>query len=263
MSTLAVQQQALLDALFAWPPQAASQRLLAHASGVGASLQRGLLAYQSNGHMLAERALRAAYPVLVQMVGEASFADLARAHWHAHPPQCGDISRWGGDLARFIGNSAQLQAEPYLVDLAGAEWELHRCALAPDHSADLGTLALLTTDDPQTLTLVLAPGLATFASAWPLVSLLLAHQQGTPTLAELARQLQARMAQDLVVWRLGFQPQLRKAQPDELPLLRALQNGVALEPALEAAPGLDFAQWLALAVQTGLVLGARRCSRPA
>jgi Putative DNA-binding domain len=258
MSALAAQQQALLDALFAWPPGAASQHLLDHARGLGGQAERGLKAYQSHGHMLAERALHAAYPVLAQMLGEASFADLARAFWHAHPPQGGDIAQWGGALAAFVCSSAQLQEEPYLPDVAQAEWALHRCALAQDREVDLSTLALLTTDAPHTLALSLAPGLFTLASSWPVVSLLTAHLQGIPSLTQVAAQLKSRTAQDLVVWRCGYQAKLRLALAGELPVLLALQEGQALEPALQAAAALDFSQWLPLAVQTGLVLGVSR-----
>ena len=260
MNALAEQQQALLDALFAWPSQEASQRLSTYAGGVGASPKRGLQAYQANGHMLAERALRAAYPVLAQMLGDASFADLARAFWHAHPPLRGDITQWGQALTDFVFGSAQLQDVPYLPDVARAEWALHGCATLPDRDADLGTLALLTSEDPQCLSLELAPGLATLSSAWPLASLVLAHREGQPTVAEAGALLRAQVAQDVVIWRSGWQPQLRLALPGELVLLRTLQFGAALGPAVDASAGLDFAQWLPLAVQTGLVLRVRRLS---
>jgi len=262
MTALADQQQVLLEALFAWPPQEAWRRLAFSASGVGTSPQRGIQAYQRNAHVLAERALRAAYPVLAHLLGNASFGDLARAHWHAYPPLRGDIAEWGANLAEFVASSAQLQEEPYLPDVARAEWALHRCALAQDRDADLSTLALLTTEDPQTLTLSLATGLATLGSSWPLASLLLAHLGTSPSMAELARQLQSGVAQDTVLWRAGFQPQVREALPGERVLLHALQDGIALEPALNAATGLDFSQWLPMAVQTGLVLGAEHCSTP-
>ena len=258
MSTLAAQQQALLDALFAWPSLNASQHFMAQAHGLGSHPERGLKAYQSNGHMLAERALHAAYPVLAHMLGEASFADLARAFWHAHVPQCGDVSQWGEALAEFVRGSEQLQDEPYLPDVARAEWALHRCTFAHDQDADLGTLALLTTEDPQALVMNLAPGLVTLSSTWPLASLLLSHLDGSPSFAEVGEQLKSRHAQDVVVWRCGYQPKLRLALAGELPVLRALQAGQALEPALQATPDLDFSQWLPLAVQTGLVLGASR-----
>lgn len=258
MSALVAQQQALLDALFAWPPQQASQRLVAHAHGLGTQAGRGLQAYQSNGHMLAERALHAAYPVLAQMLGESSFADLARAMWHAHPPQCGDMARWGEALSEFVRASEQLQDVPYLADVAVAEWALHRCAFACDQDANLTTLALLSTEDAHTLALDLAPGLAVVSSIWPLASLLLAHLEGSPTLAEVGGQLKKAVAQDVVIWRCGLQPKVRLALAGEAPVLRALHEGLDVASALESGAALDVAQWLPLAVQTGLILGVRR-----
>ena len=257
MTTLALQQQTLLDALFDWPPQAAASRLALHAKGVGSDARRGLMVYQTNAHMLAERALRAAYPVLLQMVGDEGFADLARAFWHSHPPVRGDIAQWGELLEAWVRSSSQLQDTPYLSDVAQAEWALHRCATAPDRAPDLTTLSLLTTEDPQCLQLLLAPGVVSFRSDWPLASLLLAHLEGRPSLQAVGLELQRRTAQDVVVWRSGFQSSLRQALPSEVELLGALQSGMTLEPALACAVGLDFSQWLPLAVQTGLVLGVQ------
>lgn len=258
MNTLAAQQQALLAALFDWPPQEAVIQLKAHATGTGADPGRGLKAYQAHGHMLAERALRAAYPVMHQLLGESSFADLARAFWHTCPPVHGDIAVWGERLAEFVGQSVQLQGEPYLTDVARVEWALHRCASAPDREANVPSLALLTTEDPQALTLHLAPGVYAFSSTWPLASLLLAHLEHSPPLEEVGAQLRSHTPQDVVVWRVGFQPRLRQALAGEAILLQALHSDLALGPALDAAAGLDFSLWLPLAVQTGLVLGAGR-----
>lgn len=256
MSALAAQQQALLDALFAWPSQEASQRLLRHMPGLGGQAQRGLQAYQSNGHVLAERALCAAYPVLTQMLGGESFACLARAFWHAHPPQRGDLAQWGEALSAFVRDSSQLQGEPYLPDVALAEWALHRCTFAADREADFATLELLTRDDPHTLTLDLAPGLATLTSPWPLASLLLAHLEGQPSFAHVGEQLRSRTPQAVVVWRSSYQTKVRLALEGEPSVLLALQAGQDLASALQSSADLDFSQWLPLAVQTGLVLGA-------
>jgi hypothetical protein len=257
MSALAAQQQALLEALFAWPSREASRRFLVQVHSRGAQAERGLKAYQRNGHMLAERALRAAYPVLTQMLGEDSFADLARAFWHAHPPLHGDVAQWGEALAGFVRSSEQLQGEAYLPDVAQAEWALHLCTSVPDREADPGSLALLTRDDPHTLTLDLAPGLALLPSPWPLASLLQAHLEGQPSWAQVREQLQSRVAQTVVIWRCAYQPKLRLALEGEPPVLRALLAGQDLESALQASAELDFSQWLPLAVQTGMVLGVR------
>lgn len=251
MSPLAHQQQALLDALFAWPAQDAMKIVATHAMDTRA---RGLKAYQTNGHALAERALTAAYPVVAQLLGDESFGDLARALWHAHPPVCGDVAQWGEPLAAFLLASLQLQEEPYLHDVARAEWALHRCAAASDRSADLTTLALLTTHDPAALGLVLAPGCAVVQSRWPVASLVNAHLEQAPSFDEVGRQLRAAVAQDAVVWRAGLRPRLREAPPAEADFLQTLLQHTPLGPALDACPTLDFGQWLPMAVQTGLVL---------
>ena len=262
MNTLASQQRALLAALLDSPPQPAIRNLSDFAYGVGTHSERGLKVYQTNGHMLAERALRAAYPVLEQMLGKESFAELARAFWHAYPPVQGDIAAWGAQLTDFVGQSAQLRDEAYLPDVAKTEWALHLCASAPDRDTDLSTLSLLTTEDPQILGLSLAPGLVTITSIWPLASLMLAHLERSPPLVELGQQLRYPVPQDVVIWRVGFQPRLRLAMAGEVNLLIALQTGIALEPALDAAVGLDFSLWLPMAVQTGLVLGANHLQLP-
>ena len=257
MSTLAVQQQALLEALLVWPAESAMQKIATCAIDPRA---RGLKAYQANGHALAERALRAAYPVVAQLLGDESFPDLARALWHAQPPVRGDIACWGDALGAFVQTSAQLQDEPYLPDVARAEWALHQCAGAPDQPSDLTTLALLTTHDPAQLRLVLAPGCTVVCSAWPIASILGAHLEASPSLEEAGAQLRAGVAHDAVVWRAGLRPRVRLTLAGETGVLQALLSGESLARALETPDGastLDFGQWLPMAVQSGLVLAVR------
>jgi hypothetical protein len=93
----------------AWPAEDAIKNIANYVEDTGA---RGLKSYQANGHALAQRALQAAYPVVAQLLGEESFADLARALWHAQPPIRGDIAHWGGGLAVFLEASAQLRKSP-------------------------------------------------------------------------------------------------------------------------------------------------------
>lgn len=251
MSGLAQQQQRLLDALLAWPAGDAIKTLAAYAHDPGA---RGLKVYQANGHALAQSALLAAYPVVAQLLGDESFADLARALWHAQPPARGDVAQWGGGLAVFLETSAQLQDEPYLPDVARVEWALHRCAGAADAEADLSTLALLTTHEPDQLYLRLSPGSAVVQSAWPVASIVGAHLDGSPSLQEAGAQLRRREAQDAIIWRAGLRPRVRLALAGEADAVRVLLEGASLAAALDAAPELDFGQWLPLAVQSGLVL---------
>ena len=254
MNLLAAQQAALLDALFARPAADAMKNIAAHAIDPGA---RGLKAYQTNGHVMAESALAAAYPVMAQMVGGDSFADLARALWHAHPPACGDLGRWGDALPAFVANSAQLQDEPCLPDVARLEWCLHLGATAPDVARQPDSLALLTQHDPIALALLLAPGCAVVRSAWPIASIVSAHLDGTPSFAEVGVMLRDQIAQDAVVWREGFQTRCRLALPGEADVLQMLLRGASLGQALDGAhaAALDFSAWFPHAIQTGLVLG--------
>lgn len=251
MSALAQQQEVLLDALLAWPADLAIKNI---ANYVVDTRARGMKAYQTNGHMLAQRALQAAYPVVAQMVGDESFVDLARALWHAQPPLRGDVACWGEGLAAFMQSSAQLQEEPYLGDVARAEWALHQCANVADRVADLPSLALLTTHDPEHLRLLLAPGCAVVRSEWPVASILTAHLEGSPSFSEVGAQLREALAQDALVWRAGLRPRVRLVVDGETDVLLPLLRGESLAQALDEAPSLDFGHWLPMAVQSGLLL---------
>ena len=261
MSSLAHRQQVLLDALFEWPAPSAIKTVADFAIDTGA---RGLKAYQTNGHMLAERTLRSAYPVVAQLLGNASFADLSRALWHSHPPTRGDLAQWGVDLPDFLQENSQLQDEAYLPDVARTEWALHGCATQADGAVDLGTLALLTTEDPTALRLRLAPGCFVLRSRWPVASILGAHlepqRDGQLSLSEVGVQIRAGVAHDIVVWRDGFRPQVRAALPGETNALEALLAGHTLAQALDCAAQLQFETWFPMAIQSGLVLGVTLAS---
>ena len=261
MSTLALQQQALLGAVLHEPgspamrdAQARLQRLVLEPSS------RGLAAYRANGQALAERALAAAYPVVAAMVGPASLNALARTLWHGHPSRHGDVARWGGDLPALLELEAQLADFPYLADLARVEWALHLAAGAPDDSAEPASFALLTQQDPAPSTLRLAPGTALIRSPWPVASLVNAHLHGDPALPDVAARLHRREAERALVWRRALRPLVRPSDAGEAALLEVLLRRQGLVPALDAAlatdPGFDFGTWLAHAVGDGLVLGA-------
>lgn len=264
MSQLAAQQQALLAALFDWPAEPAIEKL---AFFVELENSRGLKAYQANGHALAQRALQAAYPVLAELLGLDSFAALARAFWHAHPPLRGDVAQWGSELAAFVQHSEQLHDEPYLAAVVALEWALHRCASAADASADAASFSLLMQYDTLDLHLHLAPGCCVLASAWPVVSIWAAHTDKRVTLMDAAQRCSAKVPECAVVWRGGLRPQVRQTTHAEFALLTALLAGLTFSAALEAAATADSAPaqddatpwdvstWLPMAVQSGLLLG--------
>ena len=166
----------------------------------------------------------------------------------------GDVAQWGESLAAFMASSSQLQDTPFLPDVARLEWALHSMATLEDATPDLNTLTLLSTQDPGMLCLRLAPGTAVQCSDWPVATLHAAHGENGPSFEEVGRLLQARAAEDAVVWRQGFKPYVRVALEGEAALLHALLAGRSLGQALNDVPHLDVSQWLTVAVQSGLLL---------
>lgn len=258
---LAQQQDALLQAL--WQPRhedaagsAAWRRGLIADAG-SAQWRRGLTAYRSSGHELARRALEGAYPAVAQLLGEDNFAALARSLWVAAPPSRGDVAQWGGELAAHIESLADLVAEePFMPDVARAEWLLHLAATAVDARLDVPSLQSLTTHDPASLTLLLCPGAGCVASAYPVASIVNAHIDSEPSLEEAGQRLREGRAETALVWREGFKPRLREALGGEADFMAALQERRSLADSLQAAPGLDFGAWLANASHSGLLVGA-------
>ncbi len=238
---LAQQQNELLQSIFATRVDAPS---------------RGLAAYRANAHASAERALQAAYPVVMQLIGEENFAYLARDFWHQHPPQRGDWAQWGDQLPQCVAKKEQLSDVPYLADVARIEWALHTCAGAADRQQDVGSFALLTQHAPEELFVTVAAAAQILSSAYPAATIVLAHQ-GQATMDEAAQQQHAGVGQTALVWRQHFAPRLRVVQPAELGFTSAVCAGHSLAQALDAAQAeFDLHTWLAQAVHSGLLLGA-------
>lgn len=278
MNTLLTSQRALLQALFGAASDAEALKTLTTDHAIPTSA-RGLKSYQSNAHMLAERVLVAAYPVVTAILSPDSMGQLARALWHRHPPVRGDLARWGADLPGFIAASPQLAELPWLADVARIEWALHAAATAANApaSADLTSLALLTTHDPDQLTLTLAAGTTCLALDWTATRIVLAHLAETEAAPVTARAMAVNAAlpqavaelgdvwavaqpEQALVWRPGPSPMgrplCRVAADGEAGLLASLQAGQSLLAALQDSP-LDWAAWLPQAIGEGLVLGAR------
>lgn len=250
---LARQQAALLTALVEGTASSA-EAVFPWMDPRGAGL--GLAAYRGNASATAVRALGAAYPVVAALLGDEGFDAVARGLWRQSPPAVGDLAHWGAELAAFLDACEALSDEPYLGDVARAEWALHAMATRADRAIDLGSLQLLVTDDPDAVCLRLAPGLGWTPSRFPLVSLVQAHRVGMPTLSEAGERLRAGVSEWALHWRAGWQPALRVARPGEVEFLATSSAGGSLARALEASPSFDFGAWLPLAVSEQLVIGA-------
>lgn len=240
-------------------------------------VQRGLAAYQAHAGALAERALAAAFPVLQQLLGEDSFAKMARHFWREQPPTDGDLACWGAGLPAFLATVPTLADEPYLPDMARLEWAWHRVQSAADAPADTAAdapaddavqgpagLALLGTQEPEHLQLHLPPGSAVLFSAWPVFSLWQAHRSTAEDRFDAVRLALAegRGEQGLVT-RQGWVPQVQALPAAEARFTAALLAGRSLAQALDDAEqetgdaGFDFQAWLLAALRQQRLLAVR------
>jgi Putative DNA-binding domain len=262
-AALAQQQHDLLEAIFTanniaigatnTPARGAKHPLNSHSI-------RGLQTYQANAAASAQRSLQTAYPVIAQLIGDEAFAHLARDFWAQHPPTRGDLAQWGGELIGFIARIPALKTEPYLSDVAKAEWALHTAATAADQAADLATFALLTEHDPDALTLQLAPGTSLIHSEFPIASILTAHLYAAPSFEEVGQKLRQNTPETALVWRQSLRPMVALCTAAEAAFIAQLLVGASLLAALESDElvasneTFDFQLWLPQAVQKGLLL---------
>ena len=254
-----LRQQMLLRSLWTGSSAKGLQGWLAQqrTDGQARPNQRGWLAYVANAHASAERALASCFPTVQQLMGDESFAAMARAYWHDSPPQRGDLAWLGEGLANFISRSPQLAAEPYLADVAHLEWALNHCEAAADVHVDPTTLALLGEQDPQHLRFQMAPGTALIASRHPIVSIWLAHHQPLDPqdpFAPVREAFALGSGEHAVVWRQGWRGRVQAVDSDTAAFFNAVLRGQSLGHALNAVgPAWRFDAWLEVAVSQGML----------
>src|SRR5262245_35215898 len=110
----------------------ASSRASCRLVGDATLVTERLAIYRANMVASAAKALAAAYPVLLQVVGNEYFAGLVRAYVRAWPSICGNLYDYGAEFAAFLAEFPHAQSLPYLADLARLEWRVHRAHGAAD-----------------------------------------------------------------------------------------------------------------------------------
>lgn len=253
-TSLAHQQQALVSAILM---QFASTRVDECLDGLlRAPRSVGLAAYRGNARATADRSLAAAFPVLRQMIGVENFSALAWDFWQRQPPAQGDLSQWGAALPNHVERVPQLADMPYLADLCRLEWAVHRAFFAMDGAVDATSFARLSSQEPCTLSLLLAPGTALVSSPWPVATLFQAHQQ-QPDLRKAARRLHAGSGEHAMVWRCGHRAVVREITPPTAQILHAALSGATLHALLllGGAGAQATLGWIKDGVREGWVLG--------
>jgi hypothetical protein len=224
-------------------PELAAKRLAIYRANVGASIAK---------------ALRAAYPVIEQIVGIEFFEALAVAHRDAHPSTSGDLNDYGATLAAYLSQFPHTQHLPYLPDLARLEWAVHRAYGAADAQAfDATALAGLSAEQQAGLRFRWAQGTALVDSAHPIVRIWQIHQAGYE--GEFSVEWQA--AQCALIARSGWRVDVSVLDAGDAAFVAAsLHENATLARATESAsaaePGFDLGRLLGRAVSANLITHA-------
>ncbi|MGI9420971.1 MAG: HvfC/BufC N-terminal domain-containing protein [Geminicoccaceae bacterium] len=174
MPTLADIQSAFIDALN--QPTAPVPGVVGEKDG--APVKRRFDVYRNNVAAGMIDALRATYPAIEALVGEAFFAASARVYLERHPPRSPLLFRYGEHFGDFLDGFPPASSTPYLGDVARLEW----ARLRAYHASDDETLSIEALgrflenragDDIEAggLRFTLHPSLALQSSRWPFVSL--------------------------------------------------------------------------------------------
>jgi Putative DNA-binding domain len=250
MTREAERQRLLLAAL--WRDAGATLAVAAHLHPSVHGADAGLAAYRSNAGAVAERALASCYPTLAALVGEESFAALARDFWQQHPPTRGDLGEWGGSLANFVDASPQLANEPFLADVARLEWQAHLASRAADDEGHALDLAPLAEHDASRVHFTLRAGAALVESTWPIVAIWRAHQAdsaGADRFAAVRAAFAAGRGDAAWVRREGLAVCVDALDDAMTRFTRALLARRSLAEALDlSGAAFAFDQWLAQAL---------------
>lgn len=203
-------------------------------------------------------ALRATYPVVVRLVGDAFFDECARLYAIAEPSASGDLHLFGARFAEFLARYAPASTVPFLPDVARLEWAVHECAHAADTPPfDFAALAAVPPDSHGRLRVRLAPAVRWISSDHPVAAFWEANQagcDGTP-----ARQAGA---DHVLVSRAGAGVCVERIEPVALRLLERFAAGESLDAAVgeagreaDALPAL-LSRWTAAGVIAALELPA-------
>lgn len=214
--------------------------------------------YRGNLTSTWNKVLRAAYPVILQLVGDDFFFALTRAYGLAHPSDNADLNHFGATFPDFLAAFEHVAPYPYLPDMARLEWLLHRAHYAPGGAAPgLDALSALTPEAFEDARFALHPACTLFTSQWAITALWQAHQVDSDIAFPQAMALASFAAIVRPQWKVGMVPLGAASHA----ALLALESGATMGAALDAAFDIDDA--FDLAANLKLWVGQAMLTAPA
>lgn len=212
--------------------------------------------YRNNVAVSLTRALETAFPVIRKLVGEEFFSAMAGLYLRAHPPETPLLMFYGQQFPAFLQGFAPVAHLPYLPDVARLELALresyHAADASPVPAETLGNIA------PEALAasrLRLSPALRLVRSGFPIVGIWQANMQDSASQP-------ARRAEDALVTRPGFDPDICALPPGGAAIIAALAERQTILEAVNRAetevPAFDPSETLALLIGSGAITGIER-----
>lgn len=193
----------------------------------GRPAPRRFAVYRNNVAVGLRTALEEGFPVTRAIVGEEFFAAMAQLFLRQHPPASPRLWEYGADLPGFLAGFAPAAHLPYLPDVARLELAIRHSYHAADAAPVPADALALPPERLLSARLTLAPSLRLLRSDWPLHAIWQFHHGGPQPQAG---------AQDVAVFRPGFDPVPVALPKGGADFLLALVGGQTMAQAIDAAP---------------------------
>ena len=191
--------------------------------------------YRGNIIAIWQQTCASAFPVLKQLTGADFFDELARAYGQNYPSRSGNLNEFGANMVEFIQSLESCRPYPYLGDVAGLEWTVHRCYyMGRREPAPLSNLAAIPVDQLSEVRFRMQPGCALFESPWAVADIWQAHQ-----IDEIVLPQKLDQQNWCLIWQSGWKVEVASISAGSYTALNALLQGFNLGLALDQAMTVD------------------------
>lgn len=212
--------------------------------------------YRNNVTVGLVEALKAAFPAVCRIVGEAFFAAMARIYVARQPPESPVMLNYGATFPAFIDAFEPAQSVPYLGDVARLEraWveAFHAAEAQP---ADLARLGAIDAARLPQVGFTLHPSVRVVRSSFPVVELWLMNiDGGLPAPIDMTRG-----GEHAIVVRPDADVEVRRVTSATATFVAALATGLTVAEAATLAlnddPAFDLANALAALFAMSAITG--------
>lgn len=180
-------------------------------------------------------ALRAAYPAVLALIGEAFFDQTARGYRSRYPSGSGNLQGFGARFADYLETLPATRELAYLPDVARLEWLRQQAVLATDAEPLLMDAVAQQLADTDALSrLALHPSVHGLASRHPVLTVWRYATDPTPEDLQLTG-----VGEQVVLWREGGEVAMATPDAASFACIEALKRGDTVADAHAAAKAID------------------------